>query len=80
MRLREFTRIFPAAKAIMCSNIEREAIYGPFNYAAEGMQSNRLNMNIDFEIVDKPFKRRLKITTENLMLYTAFQSSGLDLA
>ncbi len=78
-RLSQLEKNFPAAKVIMCANMQRGGINGPFNYAAEGLQSDRLDMHIDFEVKGPPFERRLSITTEDPVLYTALQRTGFDL-
>ncbi len=78
-RLAQLERNFPAAKVIMCSNMQRTELDRAFNYSAQGMQSDRLDMNIDFRISGKAFERRLSITTEDPALYVCLQKSGLEL-
>lgn len=79
-RLMQLEKNFPFAQVIMCSNIKRDGLNGPFNYAAQGLQSDRLDLNIDFDVLEEPFERCLNITTEDPMLYASLQRSGLDLA
>jgi hypothetical protein len=72
-------RNHPGARVLICANTQRGHASQSFNYSASGLQSDRLDMNIDFHVWGRDFERKLVITAENQELCDALQRSALTL-
>jgi hypothetical protein len=72
-------RNHPGARVLICANTQRGHVSQSFNYSASGLQSDRLDMNIDFHVWGRDFERKLVITAENQELCDALQRSALTL-
>ncbi len=75
-RLLTLQKNFPRARVLVCSNMER-SLNGEFNYQAQGLQSERLDLNIDFHVISQPFERKLILTAEDPYLCQSLQAANI---